>query len=238
MEKSNQPVIVGLAAALGVALLAIAYLLGRASAPPPVVTVAAPAPAAAAQTIEDVPTAPPATLDQEPGAALVPVTEAPAFALPRDTSSPLSSAPPPMPVSPAGNPLSPGAAEKQQVASYFEKIEQAADMGAGDPQAFANSLMQSVSSGDFSEFDALLVKARNQRQRVQAMAPPRSCSEHHKLALTLAGDSVAMLEKLKAALMKGDSTALLSIASEGKALESKTNELKAMGDAIKRQAGL
>ena len=47
-----------------------------------------------------------------------------------------------------------------------------------------------------------------------------------------------MLEKLKAALMKGDTTALLTISTEGKALETQTNQLKSMGESIKRQAGL
>jgi len=46
-----------------------------------------------------------------------------------------------------------------------------------------------------------------------------------------------MLERLKAALMKGDSLALVSIASDGRTLEAKAAQLKAMGEAIKKQAG-
>jgi len=111
-------------------------------------------------------------------------------------------------------------------------------MGGGDPQAFATSMVQSMSSGDFSGFDDLLSKARAQRQRLQAISPPRACVEHHRLALALSGDSVAVLEKLKAALAKGDTTALLAIAAEGKTLETQANQLKTMGETIKRQAGL
>ena len=99
-------------------------------------------------------------------------------------------------------------------------------------------MVQSMSSGDFTGFDNLLAKARAQRQRLQAIAPPRACAEHHRLALSLSADSVTMLERLKAALMKGDSTALLTIASEGKSLETQANQLKTMEESIKRQAGL
>ena len=99
-------------------------------------------------------------------------------------------------------------------------------------------MVQSMASGDFSGFDDLLAKARVQRQRLQAISPPRACLEHHRLALALSGDSVAMLERLRAALTKGDSTALLTIATEGKSLETQANQLKSMGETIKRQAGL
>ena len=128
--------------------------------------------------------------------------------------------------------------ERQRVAAYFAEVDRLEDMGAGDPQAFASSMMQSLSSGDFSEFDKLLQKARAQRQRLLAIVPPPSCAEHHRLARTLSADSVAMLERLKAALMKGDSMALMGIASDGKTLETQANQLKAMGETIKRQAGV
>jgi hypothetical protein len=128
--------------------------------------------------------------------------------------------------------------ERQEVAAYFAEVDRLEDMGAGDPQAFASSMMQSLSSGDFSEFDKLLEKARGQKQRLLAIVPPPSCAEHHRLARTLSADSVAMLERLKAALMKGDSMALMGIASDGKTLETQANQLKAMGENIKRQAGV
>ena len=66
------------------------------------------------------------------------------------------------------------------------------------------------------------------------MTPPRGCGEHHRLALTLSADSVTMLERLKAALMKGDSMALMTIATEGRTLEAQANQLKSLGDALNR----
>ncbi len=123
------------------------------------------------------------------------------------------------------------------MASYFAQVDRLEDIGAGDPQTFATSMMPALSSGDFTAFDDLLSKARVQRQRLQSLAPPPSCVEHHRLAVALSSDSVVMLERLKAALIKGDSLALMSIASEGRDLQSKAAQLKTMGEAIKRSAG-
>ncbi len=218
MERNDQRLVATLAGALGCALLAIAFLLGRVSAKPAVVTVAAPPPSVAA------PESVPSPLEKEPVSIA---------AIPQTGNSPLPTTEPTSFLV-LGAPLSP---DRQQIAAYFNQVDRLEDMGVGDPQAFATSLLQSMSSGDFSGFDDLLAKARAQRQRLQSIAPPRACLEHHRLALVLSADSVAMLERLKVALMKGDSTALLTIATEGRALETQTNQLKSMGESIKRQAG-
>ena len=234
MDRSNRRVVIGLAGSLGCALLAIAFLLGRISAKPTVVTVAAPPAGAVAAPAESVP--PPGdsvAASPEKSSEPRPITEPSAFVPPDPeiASTPAtSSAPFVAPAAPS--------ADRQQIAAYFKQADRLEDVGAGDPQAFATSLLQSVSSGDFSSFDELLAKARAQRQRLQAIAPPRACVEHHRLALTLSADSVTMLERLKAALMKGDTTALLTISTEGKALEAQTERLKSMAESIKRQAGL
>jgi hypothetical protein len=238
MERNNQRLVIALAGALVAALLAIAFLLGRISAKPEVVTVAGPVQVvgspqtAAAAAIE---TQPPGSVPAATAANATPFApaELASVALPPRESGPL---PAPAPTASMGRSTPP--ADQPQIAAYFNQVDRIEDAGAGDPQAFATSMVQSMSSGDFSGFDDLLAKARAQRQRLQAISPPRACVEHHRLALTLSGDSVAMLERLKAALVKGDSTALLAIASEGKTLETQANQLKTMGETIKRQAGL
>jgi hypothetical protein len=240
MERSNQRLVIALASALGLALLAIAFLIGRISAKPAVITVAAPPPGVAVASSESVPT-PPASVAATPETsdAPLPLSEPTVSWTPgREIASTTALSPALAPM-PTTNPGRPGlSGEQPQIAAYFDQVDRIEDMGAGDPQAFATSMVQSMSSGDFSGFDDLLSKARAQRQRLQAISPPRACLEHHRLALTLSADSVAMLERLKAALMKGDSTALLTIASEGKTLETQANQLKAMSESIKRQAGL
>ncbi len=232
MEPANRKLVIALASALGLSLLIIAFLLGRLSAKPQVVTaLATPAPnpsAPAALAAPEItspsieaasPAADPATPPSPPAGSGPPVQQ---IAPVPSSSAKVMAAPP----------------ERQQVAAYFAEVDRLEDMGAGDPEAFASSMMQSLSSGDFSEFDKLLQKAKTQRQRLLAIVPPPACVEHHRLARTLSADSVAMLERLKAALMKGDSMALMGIASDGKTLETQANQLKAMGETIKRQAGV
>lgn len=237
MEQKYRPLIMVLAVTLGAALLTIAFLLGRLTAPSAAITSGAPLPR--------VPPAAPASPLPEASAgattdAAVPV--APGVetslttAVPATPGSRLDIPPPPL----VGSALrgSTGSTEASQIAAYFRQVDGMQDMGVGDPQAFAASLLQSVSSGDFSAFDDLLGKARTQRQRLQSLTPPRTCGEHHRLALSLSADSVTMLERLKAALMKGDSMALMTIATEGRALETQASQLKNLGETIKRQAGL
>lgn len=234
MEPRDRKLVAALAGALGCALLAIAFLLGRMSAKPertaavkPVESAPAAAPSAVtgSSPIRD-PTPRPSGGAIEAATADAPA-QVPAAPGREDTRA---SAP-----APSASLASP---ERPQIAAYFAQFERLDDVGAGDPQAFATSMLQSVTSGDFSGFDDLLAKARSQRDRLRSLSPPRVCAEHHRLSLALSGDSVTMLERLKAALMRGDSTALMTMAAEGRALETQANQLKAMGEAIKRQAGL
>jgi|CXWL01.1.fsa_nt_gi hypothetical protein len=238
MEQKYRPLIVALAGALGAALLTIAFLIGRLTAPPAATTAAAPMP-----WIPPVTSASPlAEASSEPitttslpaasvGEGLIPATAG--VAPPSRLDIPL-----PPTIGASTPPSSTSSPEASKIAAYFQQVDGMQDMGVGDPQTFAASLLKSVSSGDFSAFDELLGKARAQRQRLQAIAPPQACGEHHRLALTLSADSVTMLERLKAALMKGDSMALMTIATEGRVLETQASQLKNLGETIRRQAGL
>lgn len=233
MEPANRKIVIALGSALGLALLIIAFLLGRLSAKPQVAPLAAPAsnPSASAPAALAAPESPGSSIDADSGAA----DPAPPLSPPAGSSEPVLEMAP-IPSSSVRVMAAPP--ERQQVASYFAEVDRLEELGAGDPQAFAASMMQSLSSGDFTDFDKLLEKARGQKQRLLAIVPPPSCAEHHRLARALSADSVAMLERLKAALMKGDSMALMGIASDGRALEAQANQLKTMGETIKRQAGV
>lgn len=243
MEPSNRRIVAALASALGLSLLVIAFLLGRISAKPATVVVATPAaaPVAAPSALPEV-VAPPSLGEVVTASSTAPAStlDSPTAFSPAPSFAELARQSAPMPAlgtTPASAPVA-GQRDRQNVVAYFAQLERIEDVGAGDPQAFASSMMQSLSSGDFSQFDDLLAKARTQKQRLQSMAPPSVCIEHHRMALALSSDSVTMLERLKAALMKGDSMALMGIASEGRTLETQANELKSLGEKIKRQAGV
>ncbi|MEO8361384.1 MAG: hypothetical protein ABI672_15235 [Vicinamibacteria bacterium] len=241
MERNQKGVVIGLTGALAAALLVIAFLLGRITARP----VADPTAAAAPPTSQTMPVA---SVAESSGGSLASPVDQSAMG-PSTTAGISTQVHPDGPAGPFGGtiPTPPvnlpppslgGSREAQEIAAYFSVLDRIEEVGAGDPQSFATSLMQSVSSGDFSGFDDLVNKARAQRERLGLLKPPKACADHHRIAMGLSNDSVAMLEKLRAALAKGDTTALLSMTTEGQTLEAKAKQLKAMGDAIKRQAGL
>jgi hypothetical protein len=235
MEGNRSGLVIALGAGLGCALLVIAFLLGRVTArPAETVRIVEPAQAVVVPAESRIPAAP----VSEPTAVVLPVREA--GGTPPDWGGWIPPSTPDARGAPASNtaPYPPRSADQPAIAGYFAGIEKIDDVGAGDPQAFATSMLQSMSSGDFSGFDDLLGKSRQQLERLRGITPPRACLEHHRLALSLSADSVAMMERLKAALMRGDSAGLLTIATEGRDLETQANALKTMGDAIKRQAGL
>jgi hypothetical protein len=238
MERDNRPLVIALGGALAFALLAIAFLLGRITSSPAVVTVSAPV----SSVVK--PESRPSALEREPTSIEIAVAPAPEAALTQVPAPPPGLSPPGTEVAPtsaAAAPTglaAPRSADRQQIAAYFNQIDRLEDVGTGDPQAFANSMLQSMTSGDYSGFDDLLTKAKTQRQRLLSIPAPSACVEHHRLAMALSADSVAMLERLKNALIKGDSTGLMTIATEGRTLEAQANQLKSMGDKIKRQAGL
>jgi len=242
-EGGNRRLVMALGGALAFALLVIAFLLGRVTAKPPETAV----PKAEAEAPNT-----PTPIAPEEGSAAELQAEASPSLDPRGDGEPAAGMPntgywtPPAPLNaptgqietalrPAPAPAT-ASADQRAIAEYFAQIERIEDVGAGDPQAFATSMLQSMTSGDFSGFDDLLEKARSQRLKLERMVVPPTCRDHHQLAMALSGDSVEMLERLKAALMKGDATALMSMAAEGQSLEAQANKLKAMGEAIKRQA--
>ncbi|MEO5762010.1 MAG: hypothetical protein ABIR28_06830, partial [Vicinamibacteria bacterium] len=188
MERSQKGVVIGLTGALAVALLAIAFLLGRMTARPvalPAAPVAPPASQAlpAASVVESAAAAAPPPFGQS---AIEPTSAEP-IATPFHHDAPATMFPgtiAPPPVSTAPAPFG-GSGERQEIAAYFSVLDRVEEVGAGDPQSFATSLMQSVSSGDFSGFDDLVNKARAQRERVGLLKPPRACTEHHRIAMGL-----------------------------------------------------
>lgn len=237
MEASTRRIVLALTAALGLALLTIAFLLGRITAKPaaaPIATVPVESPRATSPA----PTSPslPTTVSDLPPSEAEPPTS-PVTGPLESRNLGASQSQPATVVGPTESPTRtpPGAS---QISKYFAEVERLEDLGGGDPQAFANSMMPALSSGDFSGFDELLAKAQSQRQRLLSIAPPSQCAEYHRLALALSADSVTMLERLKAALMKGDSMTLVAIASDGRTLEAQAARLKVMGEKIKRQAGV
>jgi hypothetical protein len=219
-------VLVALVAALLACLGITAFLAGRASVPPPPAVAAAPAlPAAAA----------PAMAPDEPArqplpsqAAAVPM---PATPQPEATQAGVG-------VVPSLAPPPPG--EAARVGRYFQEMEtaQAAAKYWGDPQALAGSLVEGLSKGDRSGIDELLAATRGAHARMQAIAVPSDCAEHHRRSLDLVAQGASMLEAIANGVTSGNVDAFSAFPAKARQLEADAKDVDALAARIKQRYGI
>lgn len=219
-------VIVLLVATSAASLLAVAFAVGRLSAPRTTGTTSSPQP----QT-EGLPSA---TLDSPRTQTTSPLESTAAEVRAEATTSdrePRGGSPPGA-ISPSGD----GAA----VAAYFDQMEAlaAATRTAQNPETLAQKILDQVSSGDTSQVDALLATQRSLRSRMEEIHAPPSCRRHQEASLRLMDRAITLLDRTRGALTSPDPAALMSIAAEGHAIESEAKAVDAMAADLRRAAGL
>ena len=136
--------------------------------------------------------------------------------------------------------LTPNDTLRDDVASYFREVEtiQGQARSWGDPEAFAQKLLEQAGNGDMSGFDALAVANQKVRDGLGAIAVPEPCREHHRLTLAILDESIAMLRRVKSLINRADAGALASMPAEAHELERRTKNVDAMAAEIKRRFGL
>ncbi len=224
-------VVVGLGGALVVALLALAFLLGRQTAAP------APEPAVA-----DAEPAPPAADPVEPGPLAAPEAfpAAPPTPEPEPTLAAQLELAPEAPGPPARATVTAEPDERAAVASYFAQIAQveAAVRTWGDPQQLAMQLVQQATQGNRRGLDELAATARQARETLRGVTAPPACLEHHAESLALLDAAVDLLTRLGPALAAQDFTALQALTDQGQALETRTKRLQAIEADLRSRYGL
>jgi hypothetical protein len=223
---------IGLAVALGVALLVIAFLLGRGTRPAaPLVVVMTPTPALpAAPAAPGAPTAMPGVATDTP-APWAPSAEVPAPTTAPQIAPPIDSAP-----TPAGT-VDPARAE---VARYFAEIEAIQEQGGGggDPQAVANEILKQATSGNTQGFDELVAANERMLAKLRAVQAPAACAAHLQRTIEVVERSRGLLDKTRAALGGQDIGNIGALASEGQELDRRARELDAQATQIKKAYGL
>jgi hypothetical protein len=227
--------VIGLAAALGVALLAIAFLLGRESRSPSPAAVSAPTPeplplsptpestVAPADMPADIPAAVPATPTAVVGEGVVPP---PSAAEPTAEASTLRGAADPV---------------RADVARYFAEVEalqQGSKGWSGDPNAAAQQIMRQATSGDTSGFKSLAEANRQLAERLRAVAAPEPCAAHRQKTLDVLEQANTLLEKLQAAVQSTDTGGLTALTAQSQDLERRARDADALATAIKQRYGL
>lgn len=234
-----------LASALGLALLALAFLLGRESMrPTPMVEMPGDAssseadPATAeASRVEEAPTTDSPTLDasatEESASSIDPVTPRATARVERrpDGRIVLSNIRDDKKRDERPAVKTRSAARKNRdrpksAGEYLDRMD-AIRYGedAADPNAFATALIKAGMSGSTEGFDELIADTEGMEQEMRSITPPPSCEKYHEASLEALGHGRAILIELKNAISTRDVSKVAEVAQEAAALQVKADEL-------------
>jgi len=217
LPRSVVGLLVGVCA---VCVLAVAFLLGRVTAPAPA---AAPtvqsAGASTAAGVPDAPTLP--TTEQQGDDRTTPRGLAFGSLAPAE--------------SPAG-----GGPDAAAIAAYFRQMDAVAAEAktSQDPQALARSVLDQAMSGNTGAIEGLIATQRSLETRLGQIVPPPSCREHHQRSVRLFGRAITLLERTRDAMSGQGASDLGGVATEGRAIEQEARAVDALANDLRRAAGL
>jgi hypothetical protein len=212
----SRKLLIGLVAACAAAFLALAYMLGRASAGSRSALAAPAAQAPVSPPSAEPQAAPPA----EPASAPGPMPPAPLQAAPQ--------APRPAAASKGADPVGAG------VASYFQALEQIQPgQMSGDPEGMAKGVLEGVVKGDTSGIDGMIQQSEAARAKLGALTPPAPCVAFHHESLAALDDSLGILRSLRTGLQAGSLPAEFATQAEG--LRTRTERLQKEEKALREK---
>lgn len=216
----SRELLIGLVAACATALLALAFMLGRASG-----GARSTLPAPAAQALVSPPLAEPqAAPPAEPASAPEPM---PPIALSPQASRPATPATP----AKAADPIRAG------VAGYFQAIERIQPgQLSGDPETMAKGVLEGVVKGDTSGIDGMILQSEAARASLGALTPPAPCAAFHHESLAALDESLGILRSLRTALQAGSLPA--DFAPQAELLRIRTEKLQREEKTLRDKYGL
>lgn len=237
MEKVNvsRGVLGALVGVAATSLLAVAFLLGRASRPE-----SAPAPAPTPAALPAPAEVAPGTSAPEPssGAREEEAGTAPAPAEARDPASPAGTPRP----EPARTAASPGERDPDRAAvvSYLEAVSAIRAGEAGGPaESAANEMASALVRGDASGLDRIIRETEESQRELLAITPPAACRAHYAETRETLDESIEMLRALRqAALSAEPGPALADVARRAEALRLRAEALKREDEALRRRWGV
>jgi len=233
MEKVsvNKGLLIGVVAVAAVSLLALAFVLGRASG-------------------SGSPSGQPSGRELAGGAVASPVPDAralnqPAQPFPLPVPAAVSITEPaetrPSPAPTAGERSSTGSdSARAAVAAYFDAVDhiQPGKM-SGDAEGVANEMAAALARGDTSDLDRMIRETEAAKESLASLTPPASCAIHYRESLGSLDDALEMLRSLKTAMGSPDSAAQLTgIATRAAALRSRSEALQNEELALRQRYSL
>ena len=208
-------------------IAAVAFFLGRETSQPPEAPIAVSALAQEPPSVRD-----PAPAAPGPNASGSAAAEAPpsmASATQSSTSVPAT----------AVDTSQATAEARARVSAYFRQMEALESGGPiGDQEAFATTILQGATSGDFSGVDDLVRAAGDAERRAVAIQPPGECAEYHRMAVALLQESRTMITALRDGLKRNDTDTLTSVGASAQSMKSRADSLAAAEKALRARFGL
>jgi len=130
--------------------------------------------------------------------------------------------------------------QRAVVAAYFTQIEGYEQQAKywSDPKELAMSVLSQGAQGDTSGVATLLTAQRTALAHVESMSVPPLCREHHERTVAVLRRAVKLLETIQGTLGSGNIDGLLALSGDATRLESDTRAVDALAAKIKAEVGL
>jgi len=125
--------------------------------------------------------------------------------------------------------------EKTRVENYFSQIDLIAESVKNwdDPNVFAQELLKSIMSSDFSSFDDFVLRYDTTISKINQLSAPKDCKEHKKAMMEALTGGKEMLLILRSSIESGDIAAITSLTIKGEEIKRKSEIVERMEKEIK-----
>jgi hypothetical protein len=247
--RVKRSLLIGLVTVTGVALLAVAFLLGRTSGSGHPERAASQGQATVVSTREAL-LAESSSFGQTQRAypadslATAPPAMEAVPSLPGSNSD-SSEAPAPPPPATSGPPIAgnlPASIDpvSAAVAQYLAVVDQIQPANlSGSPESVATEMATALARGDTSGLDAMIRQTEAAKERLAAVRPPAPCAVHYQKSLESLDDAVEMLRALKSSMQSPDPVAgLASVQARASILQTRAEALQSEDRALRQRYGL
>lgn len=129
---------------------------------------------------------------------------------------------------------------KENIKNYFQQMDAIGTMEeiSGNSREIATQITQNALNGDYSGIDEMIQKCQRIKTMVAAITPPLPCVEFHAQTLESLNEASAMYADFKNFFQRKDEGMLKSISEKSSRLNSKMAGLDSMQKSIKLKYGI
>lgn len=126
------------------------------------------------------------------------------------------------------------------VARYLADVDQIQPASLnGSPESVATEMATALARGDTSGLDAMIRQTEAAKERLVAVRPPAPCTVHYQKSLESLDDAVEMLRALKRSMQSADPVAgLASVQARASILQTRAEALQSEDRALRQRYGL